>query len=278
MSKVLIEISGGLGNQLFQLSAATYLHNLSFNVKLDCSPNQLNRARKNEISELIRHVDLEEYRSVFVGMNLAKLRYKFSSKFPCLKSLQIEQKNFSVPIPNSEKSFGRYRGYWQNSINADTLKIQVRNFLKPVESLEVGMHVRKGDYLDPKHISLHGELPIEYFIESLRVVSEMTNSRNLAIYSDSPLLLNELISTLKALGWNVRVEESIDPWETLRLMSGHKFLVASNSTYSWWAGFAGLSDLCFFPSYWFTDSPFPSELNFDRARLIETNLSKVLNK
>jgi hypothetical protein len=272
MSKALIEISGGLGNQLFQLSAAKYLQNLSFNVKLDCSPNQLNRARKNEISEFVKTVELEEYQSMIGTLNLAKLRYKFSSRFPYLKSLQIEKENFSVPIPISGKPFGRYRGYWQNSINAETLKTQVHDFLKPLETFEVGMHVRKGDYLDPKHIGLHGELPNDYFLESIRVVGEMTNSRDLAIYSDSPLLLSELITTLKALGWKVRVEESVDPWETLRLMSGHQFLVASNSTYSWWAGFAGKSELCFFPSYWFTDFPFPAELNFDRARLIKANL------
>lgn len=184
MSEVLIEISGGLGNQLFQLSAAKYLQNFYPNVSIDCSPNKLNRARKNEISDFARILDIKEYQSSAPYVDLVKLRYKLTSRFPYLKSLEVEKSNFSVPRFISRKSFVRYRGYWQNSINAGSLKSHLRDYIKPVKNSEVGMHVRKGDYLDPKHGGLHGELPNVYFTKAIEEIGKITESRDLAIYSD----------------------------------------------------------------------------------------------
>ena len=273
MPKVLMEISGGLGNQLFQLSAAKYLQEEYPSIKIDCSPNKLNRARKNEIIHFANLINLHEEEKGFWVLKFIRVRYLLASRFPYSRSLQIEPANFSVPNPKYGSSFLRYRGYWQNLINAETLKSDLRNYLAPVENSEIGLHVRKGDYLNPKHSGMHGELPNSYFIDALKEIRKLSDSKNIVLYSDSPTLLDSLISILQKESWNVRVEKNIDSWKVLRLLSGHRFLIASNSTYSWWAGFVGLSEICFFPSVWFLDRRFPAELFFDRARLIQTKLA-----
>lgn len=274
MTKVVMEISGGLGNQLFQLSAAKFLQENYPTVEIDCSPNQVNGARKNEITKFANSINLHEVRSKIKGMNSVRVRYLVASKFPYSKSIQNETANFSVPRLKHGLSFLRYRGYWQNLVNAETIKSVLQDYLAPIENNEIGVHIRKGDYLNPKHSGLHGELPNSYFIDALREISKFSDSRNIVLYSDSPTLLDGLISNLLAEGWSIKVEKNMDSWETLRLLSGHRFLVASNSTYSWWAGFAGLSEVCFFPSAWFVETQFPPELLFDRARLLETKLEK----
>jgi len=273
MTKVLVEVFGGLGNQLFQLSAARYLQTFNLNVSIDFSPNRINKARENEIGELARSVNLLERRSKVTFPDISKLRYRVSAKFPFFSDIQIESFNFSIPSPIFLRNSMRYRGYWQNVKCAETLRSVVREYVSPLAANSVGVHIRKGDYLNPKHSALHGELPDSYFVNAIEEIAKITDSRTIVLYSDSPNLIRNLFSKLISLGWSVRVDESTDPWETLRLLSGHRFLVASNSTYSWWAGFAGISEVCYFPSEWFVGLPFPDELFFDKARKIPTSLA-----
>ena len=273
MTKILVEVFGGLGNQLFQLSAARYLQTFNLNVSIDCSPNRINKARQNEIGELAQVVNLLEPRRRLIFPDIAKLRYRVSAKFPFFSCIQSEPYNFSIPSPIFSRISIRYRGYWQNIKCAETLRPVVREYVSPLAANSVGVHIRKGDYLNPKHIGLHGELPDSYFVNAVEEIAKITDSRTIVLYSDSPNLIMNLFSELTSLGWSVRVEKNTDPWETLQLLSGHRFLVASNSTYSWWAGFAGICEVCYFPSEWFIDLPFPDELLFDKARKIPTTLA-----
>ena len=47
--KIVIEISGGLGNQLFQLAAAKHLDNRGYEVFIDSIYNEINSLRVTEI-------------------------------------------------------------------------------------------------------------------------------------------------------------------------------------------------------------------------------------
>lgn len=272
MTKALVEMFGGLGNQLFQLSAARYLQTFNLNVRIDCSPNKINKARKNEISKLAVSINLLEPHRKIPFFDIAKLRYRVSVKFSHFSLIYQEPSNFSIPDPIFSGKSIRYRGYWQNVKCAETLRPVVRQFVSPLAENSVGVHIRKGDFLNPKHSGLHGELPDSYFVSAVKEIGKLTEFRSIVLYSDSPNLLMNLISRLKSLGWSVRVEESTDPWETLRFLSGHRFLVASNSTFSWWAAYAGVSEVCYFPSEWFINFPFPDELLFDKVRKIPTTL------
>ena len=53
----IVEISGGLGNQLFQLGAAQLLRRNYETVYLDFSANLINPKRKNEIMDLAKALD-----------------------------------------------------------------------------------------------------------------------------------------------------------------------------------------------------------------------------
>lgn len=271
MSRALVEISGGLGNQLFQLAAACYLKDFYSRVDIDYSPNMSNRARENQIQSLASNLGVREYESFVGPLNSTALSYRLSTKLPFIRNVEVEHIDFSVPRHRVDRGFVRYRGYWQNAESAQKIQNEVKDFLKPLPTNEVALHVRKGDYLDPRHSGLHGVLPDSYFIEGIQEISKLSNERKVAIYSDSPHLVHGLTQALSRLGWSVRTEQSIKPWATLTLLAGHKYLIGSNSTYSWWAAYSGLAEKCIFPSVWFTDRKYPTELQFQRLEQIETN-------
>ena len=271
MSRVLVEISGGLGNQLFQLAAACHLQESNMKVNIDCSPNKANGTRSTQIQSLANELGVKEYSRFFGPIDLTVFSYKLSSRIPVLRNVEREQLEFSVPQARRDRTLIRYRGYWQNTMTAQNIQKGVTDFLRSSSNDEIGMHIRRGDYLDPKHSGLHGVLPDSYFLEALSEISNFSTESKIVIYSDSPHLLSGIIQKLENLGWSVRIDENTDPWLTMTRMAGHKYLIGSNSTFSWWAGYSGLAERCIFPSVWFTTRRFPEELQFGRLDLLETS-------
>ena len=271
MSRLLVEISGGLGNQLFQLAAACHLQESDLKVNIDFSPNKVNGARATQIRALANELGVQEYNRFLGPIDLAVFLYKLSSRLPVLGNVEREHEEFSVPQLRKDRNLVRYRGYWQNTKSAEKIQKGVKNFLRPLSSHGIGVHIRRGDYLDPKHSGLHGLLPDSYFLDAINEISKSSAESNVVIYSDSPNLLSELIQKLEYLGWNVSVDRNTDPWLTMSRLAGHKYLIGSNSTFSWWAGYSGLAEKCIFPSVWFTNRKFPEELHFQRLEHLETD-------
>lgn len=272
MQTSVVEVSGGLGNQLFQVGAATYLFRNGENVFIDCRPNLSKNSRKNEILELAKSLHLNEFKSKFAILGLDFFEYRLRCKLGFSETLIDEARNFSTPTIGLNVPKKRFRGYWQNKVSASSILDELRDYMRPEYSDEIGMHVRKGDYLLANHNFLHGELPNSYFLEALKSISRDTSTPRVVIYSDSPNLIKTLVAEIEDLRWEVRIETSIDPWETLKKLSGHRILIASNSTFSWWAGFAGCSEQVVFPSAWFSGTEFPPELHFDRCYILKTEL------
>lgn len=102
----------------------------------------------------------------------------------------------------------------------------------------IGMHVRRGDYLNPSTAAYHGVCSDAYFERGLELVrSQQAEQLPVVMFTDQPDAVSERVHRLTdfVLGPDINAHESIDLWA----MSQASGLVMSNSSFSWWAAFLG---------------------------------------
>lgn len=233
MSKIVFELQGGLGNQLFQIAA---LLNVSkhgnHSIVIDKSHYLRRITREYEIGPIEKILG-------FKSTNLGSVIYR--------RFQRVYEENEFEPflfIPAKEKSY-RLKGYFQN-----TTRIQAEcNILAKAlseyfiannrsrsewccEKRHVGIHIRRGDY---EQIAVNSEnfgvLSDEYFLSAIDDFDPQTN--HLIFYSEA-----EELSILKLLNPRFEFQVSLNSDETalnlLGRMQQNDSFIMSNSSLSWW--------------------------------------------
>jgi hypothetical protein len=237
-------IRGGLGNQLFGLMEAYRC------LRIYGTPSvRLNVAEYNDGCRDDRPFVLDQIWTGKQGLAvqentlLSVFRYRLLrlfSKFINFKSRadrlpgDIELKLWFLPTYRSRI------GYFQNiSAEVDnTPLIELKSdisthFLsKPVNRL--ALHIRRGDYLKSVH-SGHGLVPLGAILAEAKFALNNNDFDGITVFTDSPELFN--ISDFEELECDVAFDEGSDnPVHVLSRMASHQGLVASNSSFSLWAG------------------------------------------
>lgn len=119
-----------------------------------------------------------------------------------------------------------------------------------VEDESVCVSIRRGDFFDSKHKSLHAVCDKNYFEKSIETVCRKLRNPKFVFFSDDIQWVKE----------NIKIQEKClfetgndDAWEKLKLMSACKHFILSNSTFSWWAQWLSLNDdkIVIAPQKWF---------------------------
>jgi hypothetical protein len=277
MKKLKVQLEGGLGNQLFQLSAAHYFaQNLGLEViafhpsKYDSKffhdyqikdyPNTTIKARRISGRKLISGVWRLDRRIVKKNYFYAHIRGIYHDR----------NEEFSSSIP---KWASQIRGYYQNLKYAESSKQLATNFLLKSDLSRlrietslfsaancISLHIRRGDYTALK--DSFGLLSSEYYINALREISAKTQMYRVLVFTD------DLESARKILGGSQYsdysfefVNGALNPLETIYLMSLCAAHIIANSTFSWWGAFlASNSKLVIVPSPWLRNSPVDPEI------------------
>ena len=100
----------------------------------------------------------------------------------------------------------------------------------------MAIHIRRGDYIKFNHKS-HGLIKEKYILKEAERLIKMSNFRGITIFTDSPELIN--FDSFKSLHSNVAIDRGGDTSMVFKRMLNHKGLIASNSTFSLWAGLIG---------------------------------------
>lgn len=237
------QLSGRLGNQLFEFAHATELSK-RFGVKLNLIwagysyPAGLN----DDLSEL--SLDYL-YRSNSVGLLLKVLDKikKHSPKFEyslCRKA-GIYREHHDKKSRKARVVSGFYQDYlWAEGSCEETQELLEKAksiFQFQVDSLQLPteyqvIHYRCGDYLG--HPGNFGVLSIEYYKKNLDEtlpVFILTDSYDLASEKFRQLGRFKVIST-----------DECNAWSALIVMSEAKLVISSNSTLSWWGSFFALKN------------------------------------
>lgn len=254
MRSVFVELSGGLGNQLFQASAA-----ISTAMANDAQAyayrgrHFAKSSHGNSIEDLNWHGQLQfKHPSKAVlthrAFQFRKSRFLGTSKTAGVRYFWDASDDWVLPRMDSNRLY--LRGYFQNSdfteknerFTMPTLRRPSSSFLRAADLAElsapVGIHVRLGDY--KKHAHTHGILPSEYYYEAIKAINNFSKIGEAWVFSDEDesamTLIREtgLVSNLTAAS-----SYGLNDLETMFLLSECKHLVLGNSTFSLWAGLLG---------------------------------------
>ena len=147
-----------------------------------------------------------------------------------------------------------YLGYFQKITNSDLdqdtldlFKKQIKPFLRENKSNFLAIHIRRGDYLNKKH-EFHGTIAEKYLADESKKQLLKGNFDGIRIFSDTPELID--LNIFKSLHKNLLIDKGGDPIEVFKRMSNHKGLVASNSSFSLWAGILGNIKYFSIPYFW----------------------------
>ena len=279
MDLVVTSVSGGLGNQLFQYIAGETLSR-RWNV-----PHFVDASSFNSYSY---HHDFELLR-LFPDINLGSHALLSSAK----SSATVDENSIRpylgrVDFPTFCEVF-HLRGYFQDEkylssqivseaysrlgdLVADVAEFD--RYLPFVSQGFAAVHIRRRDYA---HMGLCSE---EYYIACLSHIKALDPAINILVFSDEPNYSRSFL--LPYFGGRLHIVSTGSDFADLYLMSKAKYIVISNSTYSWWAAKFDeqMKSLVFVPNPWVlpdpTVNPCPERWRSIRGSIKETKINTSL--
>jgi len=240
-------LKGGLGNQMFEYSAARHL-GIKYNKNLVLNTEYFSNIPKGDVPRKyqldIFHIDknikLKETVNPIFRI-IQKIVLKFSNKFFGEKAQIVFSKlmlRLDLPV--------YLNGYFQNEkYFKDDRDILIKEFtltkkigeeakrLKGIleKSEGVCLNVRRGDYLRPDYIKIFGVLGMEYYQEALKQISDKVKNPLFCVFSDDPEWVKKefKIDNVIFAGTDI-----LKDYEQMYLMSLCKHNIIANSSFAWW--------------------------------------------
>jgi len=253
---VIVNISGGLGNQLFQFSFGRYLAQLlNTNVKYDL---QTNRSFKNYTPREIEYALFDSKPEIATKQEIGKMKYftngiferlerKITQKVPFLNTSYFVESPFSGREKTSHfKDNCYYEGYWQSYKYLLNCEISIlnegsitENFSNQNKTLlnnmisdqSIGLHIRRGDYLsNKKNVSIFEMCSSNYYENAIKYFKSSFQNPVFYVFSDDMVWARENFTDTE-----FKHVTNNKPVIDFLLMSKCKHNIISNSTFSWWA-------------------------------------------
>lgn len=257
--KIIVEIFGGLGNQLFQYAAGFGLAKLLGCPLQYCYRNFPNRpfflngfsiqsslALEKDFSEIKQSSHFLEKTLLAFDRWLLKRNISFRGK------TLFQHKPAYYPLESflNETSRGSFflRGYWQSEKYFLNCKEEIKLvfalkereifekhhlFQEITQNNSTCIHVRRGDYLNKKNIKLHGIVKEHYYSKAIEYVQSIQSNPVFYCFSDDIKLAKEVLKEIRTkINY---VERSENPLCDFGLMQQCKHFIIANSTFSWWA-------------------------------------------
>ncbi|MDA8736839.1 alpha-1,2-fucosyltransferase [Aquiluna sp.] len=272
--KVVSRLSGGLGNQLFQFSAALWLARGDLtSVYVDPAALRFNAERgkatirdfelKVPLANKLQVISYNHEVSVPVRMAAMEGRSQIGTLAAAVapvfslgswKILRERGPAFEALSRASSYQSIFLSGYWQDYRIAEALGSQIRNILTPRPELStrlldlkgeinsgtsVAVHVRRGDF-QTASASLHDVTNASYFERGLRHLQEELGALRVFVFSDDISWCQDNLAFPSRTRY-VAAERGDTDFAHLWLMSQADNFVISNSTFSWWAAWLGMS-------------------------------------
>ncbi len=260
---IIIQLKGGLGNQMFQYALYLELLHRGKTVKIDDETGFVNdklripvlqrfgieyeKATKEEIIDLT-----DSKMDIF-----SRIRRKLTGR----KTFRIDEKEgiFDPSILELENAY--LVGYWQSDKYFSTPEVMTQiqeafgrrpqeimhdsvswSTLQQIECSEsVSIHVRRTDYLDKEHIMIHNLCSETYYKNAIMKVRREHPNAVFFIFTDDKEWCRDHFKGHNFINVELQEGENTDVADLL-LMSKCKHHIMANSSFSWW-------------SAWLNDSP-----------------------
>lgn len=277
-NKITIRLMGGLGNQMFEYAA---LRNMQLNNKCNGVIDLCGITNKTHnvfgldhcnISKDIEVVNKQKgfkgkivhllYGFYWVFLSKNKSGFKFWTRVqPYLNSIGIYcVPDGYIPLNNIEVDNNYMVGYFQSinymKENKDTIRkelqitdklegknLEVYNDIKKYNS--VCVHIRRGDYVG----SFFEVCTADYYLEAIKLMNKKVKNAHFYVFSD------DINWAKDNLGLNnvTYIDWKNNQYQDIKLMSGCKNFIMSNSSFSYWGQFLSENKdkVVIAPSKWF---------------------------
>lgn len=264
---VYFRMTGGLGNQLFGLSESYQLHKLT---------------RKRVLLDFI-HTEHDQDEKGIPFQDIApwsvkiKTTFNHDLNFPKISNLGYEEysakQRYYTGWKPDLKSIER-SGLFLKSV----LPEPWRKLVEPKVKDAISLHLRFGDYLKAK--SLGGNISVDhiYVRNALREIRKEIRTDCVRVFSDDIRRAKKLCDRLEGFEFCfIRNRSAI---EDLIDMSEAEAIIASASTFSFWASYFSKSKHVIFPKpFFFTNNGWEAKLIHDEWIQIRRSMrSRVLRK
>jgi hypothetical protein len=257
---IIVNISGGLGNQLFNYAFGRGLSEF-YNVplKLDVTGYRHNRLRQYALGDFNIREDFASAEEVArlkktdPGSFVSKFRYLAEAAKPIRHRGYIREAGFSFDRRMFELEMDRdryFKGRWQSEKYFKPIEAQLRSELALRPHLQderyarteqvirnanaVSLHVRRGDYVASKSTFLvHGACSSGYYQKAIGMIEQRTERPAFFVFSDD---IDWVKQNLRFASPVTYVSgQGLSDTQELSLMSLCRHHVIANSTFSWWA-------------------------------------------
>jgi len=288
-----IELSGGIGNQLFQYSLGKYLQHekpieLTF---VSAPPGVRETIHKSKLKDFIFGVNVEILKRSKIVQIISKVDRHFShrvSKYNALAE-RIFQSYTQNGVGFDEKILKmraprRVRGYFQSYLYAESIRSELISEFELIAPSEcfltyaaearltqpIIVHLRRGDYA--KLSSSVGILGADYYFNGIKSLNGVNSQKQIWIFSDDNRASLALAKQLEEFGIkDIKQGFELTDSETLKLMSLGSGIVIANSTFSWWSAFLGnYENNVVAPQKWYKGLPDPTDLIPKNWKLIKS--------
>lgn len=259
MKKVIVDIKGGVGNQLFCYAFGYALsRELGMKFYIDTSMPDNDNVKDRKLELLNYNVEYDKrisykYRKNALLRKLGVNRFCKKAAIGWLTKVYHEKKEYEYDENVLRIGTSTYfDGFWQSYKYFDKYKNELVELLQPRESRNksvidlvdkiescnsVSLHVRRGDY-----IKLGWQLPMDYYKKALERMEELVGEDMVVyIFSDDLEYVKEYLRSTK-LEKRYRCEyvtyvSDNYVFDDMYIMSKCRHNITANSSYSWWGAY-----------------------------------------
>ena len=310
---IIIHLTGGLGNQLFQYAFARSLaHELDCELFLDLSLFSHTEKRKHvvfglhsfNIKGIPGYYPYTEKTDIGINYPESNALVKYIEGLPFPEGIWDykvvgDVENITLPA--------YFEGWYQNQIDDGKTSYLTENFFKKNNELihrdltyslplsensqrlyedirkydSVALHIRHGDYSEYPKFGLCTE---QYYQKGIEMLEEELENPKFYIFTEDPdwvenLSFNSPFEIINFSEKNNTVSRGYG--ELLRLMSLCSHFIIANSTFSWWGAFLGENEnkMIISPKPWFQDRTIIETDTIDNIKTInlKNDYSEIYN-
>ena len=268
---IIVQLKGGLGNQLFQYAAGRQLsekHNVQ--LKFDLSflnaefKNQTHTKRYFELNNFninaeiasekeIQAIRKQRWKNIFTPIWLKERESDLYNQFckagkNCYLDCYFQSEKYFI---NISKQIRKELIFRESLTEADW--IEIKNRIN--DSNSVSLHFRRGDYIENPIINeFHGVCSIDYYHKAIKTIAEKVENPYFFIFSDD---IQWVIQNFKIDFPTVFIEKKDENMHSdFQLMSLCKHNIIANSSYSWWAAWLNNNEnkIVIAPEKWFANT------------------------
>lgn len=256
---IVVQLIGGLGNQLFQYAAAKVLA-LETKQKFFIDVSQFESYKLHNYA--LNHFNVISKTYKKPNRYLRKIK-SFYQKYTFYKEKDFGYNPDLINLKGdiiflegyfqSEKYFIKYEKEIREDFELRTsLKKDTKAAIAKIESVNsVSIHIRRGDYLNN---SLHNTSKDEYYDIALEIIQSKISNPVFFVFSDDMDWVKANFSTKQETIF-IDFNDASTNFEDLKLMASCKHNIIANSSFSWWGAWLNTNPekIVIAPKLWFND-------------------------